>query len=62
MIHAILAPGEIAGLKKSFHFSFGLTVVKAAWHPFLKVGCLEVSSKLRINFISYISIGLMFLL
>lgn len=52
MIHAILAPGEIAGLKKSFHFSFGLTVVKAAWHPFSKAGCLEVSSKLRINFIS----------
>lgn len=62
MIYAILEVGGNRRVKKSFHFSFGLTVVKAAWHPFLKVGCLEVSSKLRINFISYISIGLMFLL
>ena len=52
MIYAILEVGGNRGVKKSFHFSFGLTVVKAAWHPFSKAGCLEVSSKLRINFIS----------
>jgi hypothetical protein len=52
MVHVILALGGNCRVKKSFQFSFGLTVVKAALHPFLKVGYLEVSSKLRINFIS----------
>ena len=35
MVHVILSAGKSVGFK-SFHFSFGATVVKAAWHLFLK--------------------------